>query len=98
MLSLVTLFMNVPYLFFQVTFHSVSFFYTSLFTGNFFLLLLEQVCSTSSDDLVVKVLCLVDEDVGCREALGVDRIVGLEPQQQRLVHRYYFWRNLELTG
>ena len=36
--------------------------------------------------LVVEVFGLVDDDVGGREALGVDGVVGLEAEEQGLVH------------
>lgn len=46
------------------------------------LLLLEQI---SGRRLIVEIFGLVDHDVSGREALRVDRVVGLEPEQQRLI-------------
>jgi len=45
--------------------------------------------------LVVEVLCFIDDDVGGGEALGVDGVIRLEPEQQRLVDGDDLRRNLE---
>lgn len=59
------------------------------------LLLLEQI---SGGGLVVEIFCLVYDHVGGREALRVDGVVGLEPEQQGLVDGDDFRWDLKRTS